>query len=209
MATYKEIIATNPNIPTQLSFAIQNGLTSKGVMGSLVSNMSSIMLSIMLNKFGNVDTVYAASSAIVTDFTQNIAVSLIPDFLKDNNYKFGHKETLTKTGTESDAGSFDNDPTTNDEFRSYPFDTTASDVQSKTRSIVNGAESGETSNVKTYNTTDIHSFDDESIELNKEIVDLIYEFCFKLVKRIVDHIRTSFTIFDPLSDDSTLLELEY
>ena len=209
MASFIEIIEANPTAEASITTSVINSLLTKGVLN--YSTISANIINIIKYKFGNVDTRYKINeiTGYSSILSRQIVNTIFPDFMMSTNFTMGKKETISKTGTESDAGSFDNDPTTNDEYRSYPFDTTATDVQSKTRSIVNGAESGTNSNTKTYNTTDTHSLDDLSIEMKEKTLTSIHDFLFKFCKKFYDLIRSSYTLSDPLSDDATLLELEF
>ena len=210
MATYNEMLAYTPTLQSQLNTQMLSAFLERGITSSIRIGLTSTIIAITSNRYGNIDTIFPKeSTTIVQRYTQIIQSIVIPDFLKQVNFAPGQKDVKSKTGTESDAGSFDNDPTTDDEFRSYPFDTTASDVQSKTRSIVNGAESGTTSNTKTYNTTDTFTNNDNSPETQSKLESLVFDFAFEFVRRIYDTIRTSFTLCNPLSDDSTLLEIEF
>jgi len=190
---------------------LRSAFIVKGVTSSNADYFSVLSLKMLQYKYKNVDTIYntTQSSSFTYSFSDSLKSIMFPSFMLSSSFKFGSSEIITKTGTESDAGSFDNDPTTNDEFRSYPFDTTANDVESKTRSIVNGAESGETSNVKTYNTTDTHTREDNNLENESSYQVIVENFLNYFIKFSLSMIRTSVTLCDPISDDSTLFELEY
>jgi len=198
---------------TELTNELQTAFINLGVTST--TRRSSIVTTIrrlLEYEYGNIELRFKnnENQQFIYYIRDSLSTLNSSPFLKDSSIAFnGTTDNHSKTGTESDVGSFDNDPTTNDEYRSYPFDTTATDVQSKTRSIVNGAESGETSNTKTYNTTD-------TITRKNEDIENVYEISFSSVKwirtcieNILRPIRTNMTLCNPLTDDATLLELEY
>lgn len=194
--------------------AITTIFVGKGTQSAYASIYAAYSLRILRSKYRQVNTTYTDLTQVnktscISYISETLRATITPDYIVNANFKFKRTETITKTGTESDAGSFDNDPTTNDEFRSYPFDTTASDVQSKTRSIVNGAESGESSNVKTYDTEDMHEIIDADYETLSKYEELVNDFLEKYLQRAVNLFRVDKTLCNPLNDESTLLELEY
>ena len=209
MASFIEIIEANPTAEASITTSVINSLLTKGVLN--YSTISANIINIIKYKFGNVDTRYKINeiTGYSSILSRQIVNTIFPDFMMSTNFTMGKMETISKTGTESDAGSFDNDPTTNDEYRSYPFDTTATDVQSKTRSIVNGAESGTNSNTKTYNTTDSKQMQEQSYEIEKQYSNIVYEYTENFVREVIQLLRTNQTYCDPLTDDATLLELEF
>lgn len=209
MATITEIYTSYPT--DQLVATLNNTLVAKGVQSTNATNISTLISYVLKNKYGNVRTKFATSefSVVTQIISKTLSSYILPNYMTDTTFDFGASEVITKTGTESDAGSFNNDPTIDDEYRSYPIDTTANDVQSKTRSIVNGAESGANSNVKTYNTTDSHKSTSFDYDNEMKYESLIKDFCESFVKYVLNFIRVDMTLCDPLSDDSTLLELEF